>query len=243
MRYWVVVVTLAGCGRVAFDSQADAGRDSPRDVALDAQAPSMIRFAMDNDPSAGMIVADPPSYSVACAKCPVASVTHVVGTGAYLFDGSIRNPIGTLLPADRVYTITLWVNADPANGFGSAISKQLDTTTVLDEVSLPITNTSTSFEGAQGGQPWPVVWNGDLRGAYHHIAMTADGSGRRELYIDAALAASDAGPFEMADFPMMLGADTDMDAIAVPYIGLIDDLRIYPRILTQSDLAAVFAER
>ncbi len=238
-------VVLAGCGRLGFGT-ADHG--GPDDAATDSDAPGpeLVRFAMDDDPTAtSRVTGAPASRTVSCDTCPRAVADHVVGTGAYAFDGGQRVVLGQdLIPVATAYTITLWFKPATNLGFGSAISKPIDTSTVFNEISLAIAD-NLSYEGYDGTAIIDVKAPLDTRDdAWHFIALVYDGANRM-IFLDGATApaVTRAGPFVQSTLPLAIGADLDNGAFAVPYSGLLDDLRIYPHALLPTELTAVFAER
>jgi Concanavalin A-like lectin/glucanases superfamily len=234
---------LAGCGRVAFDSH-DAGASS--DAMADAEFdPGFVRFPMDLDPAGGMIEAIPASRSVACgAMCPLTSTDHMVGTAAFRFNATVRPVIGQLLPAaGSPYTFTVWMRPDSGVVFGSAISKTFDDASGgLNEISIVVTDMGVWYEGARSGVPVTVVAGGDYRNMWRHFAFVFDGTDRH-VYVDTILATSGPGPWETSNAPIALGADDDGAGINVPYGGLMDDLRFYPRALTSTEISTIHAER
>jgi hypothetical protein len=232
------LVALAGCGRLSFDPHSDARNADTNSLTDTDLIPDLIRFPMDDRPEiAGVLAAVPAVYAVPCTSCPIATGDHMVGTGAYQFDGTVRVVLGDVLPA-RPYTVTVWIKPIATSPFAIAISKPYDTTTLLDDLALTVYDTGFSYEGAQGGQIITVSGNGDIRGAWHHVALVFDGSDR-SVYLDGAFASSGAGPWETSGLPVAIGADLDVGAFAYPFTGELDDLRFYSRVLTPAEIAGV----
>lgn len=233
---------LAGCGRLDFGSVGPAdGSIDTSDDATDGVPGLIARFPFDDVAGSGTVRALPDRRTVTCgAGCPVPSTQHVVGTSAASFDGTVRVVLGDLIP-NGPYTITVWLAPDEGMPFGSALGKPLDTTSMLNDVSLTVEST-IAFEGSRGGTI--VVADGpvDIRGGVHHVALVFDGVARTVI-VDGISLVTVTGPFDTSSFPVAVGADLDANAFAVPYRGVIDDLRFYERALRADELETVRAER
>lgn len=233
---------LAGCGRfdfgpvAALDGSLDANGDGP-----DGLAGLIARFPFDDVAGSGTMSALPESRTVTCgAGCPVPSAQHVVGTSAAFFDGTVRVVLGDLIP-NGPYTITVWLAPEAGMPFGSALGKPLDATTVLNDVSLTV-ESSVAFEGSRGGAIVTADGPVDIRGGVHHVALVFDGIARTVI-VDGVSLVTLTGPFDTSSLPVAVGADLDANAFAVPYRGVIDDLRFYGRALRADELETIRAER
>lgn len=239
-RCLLVTLCLTSCGR--FDFAPTTSPDGASDVATpDGTVDLIARFPLDDVPSSGHLQAIPASRTVDCGLlCPAPSVTHVVGAGGVYFGGNLRIVLGDLIPAGP-YTITVWLAPAASLTFGSALGKPLDTTTVLNEVSLTIGET-VGFEGARGGAVVGADGPVDIRGSVHHVALVFDGTSRT-VVVDGSAKVPFPGPFETSTLPVAIGADLDANAFAFPYTGMMDDLRFYSRALRLDEIEAIRAER
>lgn len=85
-------------------------------------------------------------------------------------------------------------------------------------------------------------------GTFHHVAITwSNATGQIQFYLDGVLA-------DTVSSPGAIGIPLDTDSLSVgynldevgvplgsPYSGLIDDLRIYHRVLSEAEISALFA--
>jgi hypothetical protein len=166
--------------------------------------------------------------------------------GAYLFG---NNPTHGAQATDYVeiadsaslrpqngITLSAWINT--ANSAGRAIvGKQFGDG--LEDSYLLWYNVGTLwftlFPFGSSGLSAPIP----SLGVWHHVVGTWDGATMR-LYVDGAEVASRAfaGPNQYDSSPVVIGADND-NADNLPddgWDGLIDDVRIYNRALTQDEI-------
>ncbi len=75
-----------------------------------------------------------------------------------------------------------------------------------------------------------------------HVAATYDGAAIRIYYNEVEDALSEAGPVSITanDLPLAIGADSDGASL---YQGLIDDVRVYSRALSDTEIEALFLSR
>lgn len=227
---------VTACGRLDFGTVAlvDGASDA-------AQTGLIARFPFDDAEGSGMLAAIPAERSVNCGdRCPSPSREHVVGAAATSFDGTRRVVLGDLIPAGP-YSITVWLGPPTGMPFGSALGKPLDTTTVMNDVSLTV-GLTVGFEGSRNGMIVGAEGPTDIRGGIHHVALIYDGLARTVVIDGVANPAAD-GPFETSSFPVAIGADLDANAFAFPYRGMMDDLRFYDHALAPAELEAIRAER
>jgi hypothetical protein len=71
-----------------------------------------------------------------------------------------------------------------------------------------------------------------------HIAGTWDGTTKR-LYIDGVLARSGTSQISYDTHDLYLGADENNGSLALPFDGVLDDLRVYSRALSLQEIAAL----
>lgn len=215
---------LCACGRLDFDG-GQAG---------------IVRFAMDDDPAHGYALASPPVYSATCEVCP----TSVPGKhgGGYHFDGTahLELPTGVLVGA-MPYSIAVWANPDATDVFMTTIAKPLSTTTTSDTLNLLIAPSGVvDMETTPGGEsldylPGVTV----VTGGWHHIVATWDGT-TKSIYVDGALdATEDASIDDTNEVTILIGADKDGLMYLSPFVGVMDELLIYDRALSSSEIAAM----
>jgi hypothetical protein len=246
----ITALTLSSCGRLQFGPREvpDAGTDASAVVAIYAPIDSsfeslsnglVVRFPMDVDPAiTQLIVAEPAQFTVACsssaATCP-ASAAGQVGSGSYNFDGNVRTVLGTFIGAEP-YTVSLWLKPAPSSMTMSAISKDLGPANSLNEMAFRVGTTSVAFEGAEAGTVKDIAIAIDLHDTWHLITMTRDGADRA-LYIDGTERMRGTGAWLFDTRPIGIGTDLDFGNRNLPYLGTMDDLRIYNRVLTANEIA------
>ncbi len=225
-------LTLIACGRVGFDPGGDELDDIPGLV---------VHYAMDDAPNLdGLVAAMPDKYAALCAPCPVAR--SGVRGGGYQFTSGPRVVLpGTedLLTASAPFTAALWVEAvATANALEIPLSKPHGMFSSSDTLAITITAPgSVQYEttGLTGEPAYFPTSTPSIRGGWHHVALTFDGM-TRTLHVDGEVYADSAGSLD-ASLPVGIGADLDSGALAHPFTGGLDDLRIYGRALTATELA------
>lgn len=89
--------------------------------------------------------------------------------------------------------------------------------------------------GAWCTATWPDV------DTWHHVAMTWNGA-QIELYLDGELTQVTAGTtIAFDDHPLMIGADIDLETLAVFLAGSLDELRVYDHPLSAAEIATLAA--
>ncbi len=248
------LLALAGCGRYGFGQSDDdaredasaAGDGAPVDDALgDGPVAGAIRYRMDNDPATGSIPATLTGYDATCTLCPTATTGHL--GGAYRFDGNQRFflPNNTLVGIEP-YTVAVWVLAATTTTNMTAVSKVYDTTSNRNVFNLIVRRTDDRivFEGTnQAGNstylqtPNPIV----LTNVWRHLTTTWDGTTKR-LYVDGVLSETQTTTAVDSTFSIEVGADRDANTVAGFYIGALDELVFYRRVLDAGEIAALAAE-
>ncbi|WP_223548710.1 LamG-like jellyroll fold domain-containing protein [Aestuariivivens sp. NBU2969] len=76
---------------------------------------------------------------------------------------------------------------------------------------------------------------------WHHIASVYDGSGKNELYVDGSIIATSTGfgTLITAEAPLYVGTE-NFDVAARSFKGALDDVRVYSRALTSSEITSVY---
>jgi hypothetical protein len=235
---------LAGCGRIGFDlgaGDALAGGDTlAGDAVIDADL--VAWYPMDTDPTLGVPDATANHIDGTCTICPVMD-TGVHG-GAYRFDGTKQifvayNPKLNVVSG----TVAVWVRLDSldVSTQRSVIQKNLAANTSHD--SFEIFLGATPGLGLFGGSDTVVcdygktAWTAPI-GTWGHVALTWD-AGRLELFLDGVSTATSStfsNTFDAGNMYMGAGHTTGPDTFL---IGAIDDVRIYRRVLSAQEIAAL----
>jgi hypothetical protein len=168
------------------------------------------------------------------AGCPEPT-TGPLGVAAQ-FDGSgryVRVPYTPDFRTEAGFTIAVWFRFDGTES-GAMVSKPYGPATntwLLFVLRTPASTFDVAFEtppSATLSAPAPVI------GTWHHLAGSWDGTTKR-LYLDGAMVGElpTSVAFDLDD--VLIGADLDADVV-IPFVGALDDVRIYDRALSTDEL-------
>lgn len=242
---------LAACGRVGFDPLAEAsdaatGDGRTTDGAGGDALPSdlVVYFPLD-----GTLVdlIGGPAGTCPAGQCPTAQVAGHLGA-AMRFDGiddcvSIPD-VGQLDQAN--ITIAIWANeTGPLQARESQVSKRFDdATNVANSWQFETTATpnqlafTTNHGGGAGNDQ--ITANAAVNSdTWQHIVATYDGFNER-LYVDGVLvdSAGNSAPLAFDTNPALIGCD-DNGGASEHFAGMLDELRIYKRALSQAEVQAL----
>lgn len=189
-----------------------------------------------------------------------AGTTHIAGT--YSFNGTTSHsaiPSSSSIAFDRtqLFSASLWVNPSTftASEFQSLIGNLLGATNMGWEVALvsgpttPATNTGVQvFLGNTYPTNCILVTSAPgtiSASAWSHIAVTYDGSSLAagvKIYINGSLLTNTVPNDNLSSTtvntnPIWIGERSDSTS---PYGGLMDDVRLYGRVLSQAEVSAIF---
>jgi len=164
--------------------------------------------------------------------------------GALGFDGHAR-VITPAIPVGPTFTVSAWVQPDPTMTYAypRIIESQYETGFYL---GLDMTAGMYKFIGAGGagstgtcGQPYGCVEGGAVKGnAWQLVTATYDGTTAR-LYVDGVQVANDTASIQPRTLPVYIG-----DYYGLPdyygWKGGIDDVRIYGRALSPSEVLTLY---
>ncbi|HEY1556889.1 MAG TPA: LamG domain-containing protein [Kofleriaceae bacterium] len=249
MRRWIGLAVLASCGRLDFTAvpvRVDAMTRAP-----DAGIAGLVAWFPLEDTSGetfqdviGGVVG-----TCAGAACPVAAPGHR-GQG-YRFDGvgnciSIPDVGGHLdLPA---LTVSIWANQTALGATAEChaskrvdISGNVDNTWELEDYNtgqLAFTSNHGTNSNVQLYTPVETI----VPGTWQHLAISWDGATRR-VYIDGVPSGSDtqSTPLAYDANAMKIGCDDNV-GISEVFDGVLDELQIYDRALSDAELAELAAE-
>lgn len=231
--------TLRGDAQVMVDATKltiDAAIDA-RPIDAPPPDPTLIaHWKFDDNPAGGSVLDSTGNeHNGICVgtTCP-ALVTGVKG-GGYRFNPAMSQFI--VVPDSSafrgVFTICGWMYTDNTVQQIAVMSKPYGSGTGNSWQLENLSNDRVSFSGGSTHMlesPMSVP-----QMTWTHIAGTWDGTTKR-LYINGTLAASVASNINYDGHDIYLGADENNGSLALPFDGVLDDLRVYNRVLPVSEL-------
>jgi hypothetical protein len=143
-------------------------------------------------------------------------------------------------------TIEAWVNFSTTSG-NPIIALKPYGTGRLDSYALWYTaygQLGGAITTVNGEGPWlTYAWTPAL-GTWHHVAYTFDSaSSLQALYLDGAAVASGtvSGPIAYDTGPVQIGADIEYGVESFFFGGLIDEVSLFNRALSASEIAAIYS--
>jgi hypothetical protein len=172
---------------------------------------------------------------------PVGNVGFTSGVGrAFLFDGSdwVQATSATLPTGGSDRTLELWarVDASPATesffaGYGSFGNDNETYQLGLGADGIFFSQWGTQISGPQWGN----------YGTWHHVAVTT-ASGVTTLYVDGAVAGTGALTIDTPpSTSVYMGRIPDPNGSDRRLVGAVDEVTLYGRALSASEIAAVYA--
>jgi hypothetical protein len=258
-----VALALVGCSFEPSEQPAPSPVDAPvvgptdADLASDG-APSPDAASGDDtliawyemESLAGSSATDSTGHghTGTCTSCPKLVAGHI-GSG-FQFDGTTRIDIGDGGAFDTAaFTVAAWVEYTDLTyqSFECPVGKVLDTT-IYNSWELCYDQGSQKWlYDTVGAMPYAFAElepsSGPAIGTWYHTAMVWDGS-NKTLYIDGSAAASATNvvvTFAVGQL-VSFGADIDYGEQSSPFVGVMDDLRIYSRALGSAEVAALAAQ-
>ena len=199
---------------------------------------------------AGGVVADASGHGhdATCSSCPVA-VAGKVGAGLR-FDGLTNVlTVANAPDLDTMFAFTvaswLWIDTLPAANYYCFLNKPLGTG-LNDSWQMCITTGDATYFGTD---PSPTAALGDdlidatpfPATTWKHVAITWDGT-TKQIWIDGVPRTADTASLTFDNQPILIGYDLDNGAPKAALAGILDEVRIYNRVLPASELAALAAQ-
>lgn len=233
---------------VPTDAPPDVDIDAPLDIdagitSIDAPLPvdappadlSLIaHWKFDDNPTNGVLDSTGNGHDGTCTACPML-VAGIRG-GGYRFDPS--RPEYIVVPDSQafrgVFTIAAWMYTDNTNRAIAVMSKPYGNSTGN---SWQLENLEDDRVSFSGGSPHSLITTNMVpQMTWVHVAGTWDGTTKR-LYINGALARSTMAQVSYDSHDIYLGADENSGSVALPFDGVLDDLRVYNRVLSAAEIA------
>ena len=261
----IVAVCLSGCG---FDAEFVSGYRCTRtcpdgqicrdgicvaDVPIDAASPSVDAasepglvawYRFEDSPVLGVDDSSGNDHTGACAGtgCPV-MVAGRVGN-AYQFDGNdyVYVAGGGAFATATAVTIAGWMRLEAGDQTPLSkprhVSGQMDFNSWQFEVNVPARGCAVGPTKVCADDV--IVWDD-----WQHFAATWDGATKR-LFLDGTEVLSTAATLDLDGNDVIIGADYHLDpdtgaptSTWVFVTGLLDEIRIYDRVLSDDEIAAL----
>lgn len=241
-RWLLALGILAGCGRLSFDGlPGDGGTDvgdGPKLIDANGDFDPFLVTWLDmneTDPSAG-ITDRAQGAVVHCIadQCPT-SAPGAFGQG-FSFDGTDDAlEVFTTLPVND-YTYEVWAISSSVAFMGVLTSR--GTSEPVGGFELDFSNSDVEVWANSFKQ---LAVPGNLP-TLHFYAVTRTG-GSVTLYVDGVSVGTNVNDtrHDFHNCPLLVGQDTDAgceDDLNGPFEGVLDEVRIYSRVLTPSELLA-----
>jgi hypothetical protein len=235
------VAAVAGCYAPRIEPGSACSIACPGDLAcVDgacekvARDPSLIAHWRFDDPAEdGVLDSSGRGHHGTCSACP--ELVPAVHGGGYRFTAARRQIIVVPDAPDfrGVYTITAWIRPTPtaeqkalmSKPFGDGIGNSWQLEVLGDDrVSL------------SGGSPHSLASPDPIApGEWHHLAGSWDGH-EKELFIDGDKVAEVDATLEYDGHAIYLGGDQNGGEEVLHWDGVLDDLRVYDRELSNSEI-------
>jgi uncharacterized repeat protein (TIGR03803 family) len=165
--------------------------------------------------------------------------TSGISSNALLFDGTnnqVRIPDNIALTPTDVVSVAAWIMTSPTTN-GVIISKWASDGSD-GSYHLALWHGLVIFQLSAGGTSFSVTGATVVADAnWHHVAGVYDGAQLR-VYIDGTMdgVAMATGPIDVVSAPLLIGHATG----GLGFPGRITDVRIYSRVLAESEVADIF---
>lgn len=137
------------------------------------------------------------------------------------------------------FTVAFWYKA--AANAGSIAAKPLGTG-MLNSWQIEFLNSSTlSFTSSNGGTQHFDSVSAPSTGTWIFVAASWDG-GTKRLYLDGTERLSVARMIVFDTSPVVIGGDCNSGSFVLPFNGLIDEVKMFNRALTASEIQTLYQE-
>jgi hypothetical protein len=196
--------------------------------------PSLVaHWKFDDDPDDGALDSSGRGHHATCEECPEL-VPGRIGNG-YRFDAFFEELLVVPDHSDfrGEFTISAWVLAGSTTDQIAILSKPFGTGTGNSWQLEILEDDRVSLSGGSPhglSSPDPIA-----PGQWRHVAGRWDGN-EKELFIDGEEVIEVDATVEYDGHAIYLGGDLNNDAEVLHWEGVLDDLRIYNRALSNSEI-------
>jgi len=244
----LAIVLVAACGRFGFEQPSgDGAVTATGDAPAVAPANLVAYYPMDSLIGGMMADATGHSHWGICQTAVLPTNCPSVGPGrlgnAYYFQNGTNVYIMAApeLQTSSGFTIAAWLQIAAApSARACALDKPVGSGT-FDSWSMCVEPTRTLFYYSVSGTIENKLTSVATLGAggWHHVALTWDGATKITWLDGSSVATSLQSAISFDTSVIYLGIDADNGVAVTPFTGAIDELRIYDRALTASELGAL----
>lgn len=232
-----VLEALGACGRGGFD---------PLPVPIDASElvdPALLAWWPLGEQAGEVVVVDASGrgHDLRCGPvCPTSVDGHQGGRAAH-FDGATQylsvardDELDLVAP----YTIALWAKPERVPSFFEAFIARPVGSGEVNSYALNIVASGVA-EFYTGDQEHLTGTSSMQLGAWTHIAATYAGTTKR-LYVNGLFDQTQSSPASTYDAsPLFIGADTAGGVVEGHFLGALEDVRIYDRVLSDAEITGL----
>ena len=224
-------------------SEGDGSSSSTGSEPLD---PDLVAWwRLDDDPADGPLDSTANALHGTCEDCP--TITPAVRGDGYRFTG---NEVITVNEPDPfvadAFTISAWARIEALErptSYHHIVTKPVGTGNRNSWEFFVVNSTSAilQFVVSNPTQGRVVATAAPALDTWFHIAGTYDGTMVR-LYVDGVERGETTGPTKgltWDDNPVVIGGDIDSEVLRTTFIGDIDDIQVYRRVLDDAELTAL----
>jgi hypothetical protein len=228
----LLVLPLIACG----------GPEAPKPW-VPSQEP-IVYYEAEDDPIDGADDSSGNGFTAVCdeGQCPVLDEGRI-GAG-WFFDGDddrLRIPHHPDLDLTRGFTISMWFWLAGSDVGRALISRDLgedpedENTFIIMQTIWCSGRSDLLYYETAGNAPICGEKSIDIRG-WTHVAATWDGSLKR-FFIDGQVAANQGTvPIQFDEHDTIIGGNMYQGRFVSPFVGILDELRIYERALEPSEV-------
>lgn len=235
VRAAVHVLVLASCGRVGFGdaTAADGGLDAASDVSTGDPS---LELLIDFEGTLGDVAK---GRDVLCVVRGGTGCPRLDGTGSAAVFGGGGCLLVLTAPEFETQTFTVALRVRSSDiGQVTLLSKPLRGATATenslelwrDSIGGAMLTTSGYFNMSAGTIGSSTAW--------HHVAATYS-AGQSRTYFDGVPQATASSTTEYDADALLIGCDIDMSAVVSLFVGELDDVRYYSRVLSTTEISAL----
>lgn|GEM_PF-201804 len=225
---------------VSDGDEVAAGTDplDPTSFPVATDPSLLVRYEFQSDAGSTVLDASGSGNHAACSPgltCPAFTPNDGQPPGAYDFSGNgnyIELPNESAFDFTTQFSVSLWMkSANPGNPWAQLIGKGDSAWGIERQLSTNRLSFTTFAPSADNMVGSTNVFDGQ----WHHIAVVYDGS-RKVLYVDGAVDAQEpySATLNTNNINVRLGFNSEYSA--GQYDGLLDDVRVYDRPLSQTEV-------